>query len=256
MFSLPCRVPPVVVLALAGCGGVPRAAFDPPSTHPLADAATCPVPSMTEQFPVLASPPDPYAEFAAADACVAAYHDVILVLGCPSEEDGSASACQRERADIAVALANAGFGDEFIVSGAAVHNVFVEADALAELLTRRGVPEANIHREPTAEHTDENLSFSSEIMAAQGWNDALVVSDDPAHLVMTALSDANCCVGLGRLSVFMFPLSGGRTILAGHYALYPDAERVEPEECAHIAAKGMSLSLESRTACADDAAGR
>ena len=216
------------------------------------DAATCEVPSMLDQFPQPLVFEDPYGEFPEADECLSSEHDAIVILGCPSEDDGAPSDCQLARVDLAVALSNQGFGDRFITSGAAAHNAFVEADALAELLLARGVADTQIWRDTQAEHTDENLYFSTQIMVENGWDDALVVSDDPGHLVMTAVSDSNCCVDLGRLSVFEFPIGSGESALVGHYALYPAAEQVTAAECDRIAGKGMSIMLDSRLACADD----
>lgn len=214
------------------------------------DPATCEVPTMQEQFPTV---PNPYGEWEAADACVATEHDAILILGCPSNTDGTASECQQARVDIALALREEGLGRRFVTTGGAVANDYVEADALKQLLVDAGVDEADVYTDPLAEHTDENLYYGSVILAEHGWNDAIVVSEDPGQLVYTAVSDANCCVGLGRLSIFAFSLGAGDTSqVLGHYALYPSADEVTDEECAHIAELYMSSTLEDRRACADD----
>ena len=146
-----------------------------------------------------------------------------------------------------------GYGSQFITSGGAVHTPYVEADTLKSLLIDRGVPEAAVHTEPQAEHTDENLYFSGLIMQAQGWTNALVVSDDAGHLVMTGVCDANCCVQAGRFTVFDFPV-GGETQKAAHYALYPYASAVTPAECEVVKSplKFMCTNLGSRRACADN----
>lgn len=215
-------------------------------------AADCPVPGMKDLYPGL-FPPNPYGSLPAADSCVASAHDAIIVLGCPNEQNGDPAACQIERADIAVALMNAGYGHRFIVSGAAVHTPYVEADTLRALLIERGVPAEEIWREPRARHTDENLYYSSKIMEAQGWASALVVSEDPGHLVMTAVCDSNCCVDLGRLTVLEFSLAGGARKL-GHYVRYPWAAAVSSAECYQIRSplKLMCTNLDQRLACAAD----
>lgn len=196
-------------------------------------------------------PPDPYGPKPAATSCVAAPHDVIIVLGCPNDDDGAPSACQEKRADIAVGLMNAGFGHRFITSGAAAHNAYVEADTLRDLLLMRGVPADDVFTEERAEHTDENIYYSTQIMLSHGWTNAVVVSDDPGHLMLTTLCDANCCVDLGRLTVFEFTLSGGATVLAGHYALYPYTPEVSAAECdqIEIPSKFMCVNLPMRRAC-------
>jgi hypothetical protein len=212
-------------------------------------SATCPVPTMDEQFPTFV---DPSADFADADACVASEHDAILILGCPNNDDGTPSSCQTARVALALGLQAEGLGHRFITSGAAVANEYVEADTLAGLLLDAGVPAADIFTDPLAEHTDENLFYGSRIMDEQGFADAIVVSEDPGHLLYSAVSDANCCVELGRLSVFDFPVGGGATQLLGHYALYPWADPVGEAECAHIEDLYMSINLASRRACKDN----
>jgi hypothetical protein len=197
-------------------------------------------------------PPNPYGSFPKATACVASAHDAIIVLGCPNNDDGTPSSCQNKRADIAVKLMAAGLANRFIPSGAAVHNAYVEADTLKQLLIARGVLPASIFPETKAMHTDENIYYSTQIMESQGWTSAFVVSDDPGHLVMTALCDSNCCVDLGRLTVFAFTLPDLGATLVGHYALYPWAASVSMAECARIEAvtKFMCINLATRKACA------
>lgn len=192
--------------------------------------------------------PNPTFDQPRAGACIDQRHDALIVLGCPSNDDGTASPCQTERADIAVALQAAGYGDHYIVSGTAAHNDFVEAEALRDLLLARGVTPDAIELEPLAEHTDENLYFSSQIMLARGFRSALVISDGAGQLLYNALCDSNCCVELGRFTVV--ELAG---FVVGHYVLYPDAEPVTEEECAHIedARMGICLFLGQRRACKD-----
>lgn len=204
----------------------------------------CAIPSMIEQYGGDA-PPATFGPGVAAPSCLRTAHDAVIVLGCPTEPDGRASACQIARADIALAASRAGLGDRFIVTGGAVATPFVEAETLRTLLRERGVPDDRIVVEPKAEHTDENLYFSSRIMQERGWKTALVVSEDPRHLVMVATCDANCCVELGRLTIFDFD---DRKL--GHYVLYPDASRVTEEECAAIRPKLMCLAEGDRRACA------
>ena len=75
-----------------------------------------------------------------------------------------------------------------------------------------------------------------------------MVSESPGQLVYNALCDSNCCVELGRLTVV--ELEGH---VVGHYVLYPDAEPVTDDECAHIedARMGVCLFLGKRRACKD-----
>jgi hypothetical protein len=230
----------------------PEAGTDAKADATLSPSALCGVDDLKTLYAGVL-PTNPYAKQPSPSACVKKAHDAIMVLGCPNNSDGSAATCQTKRADIAVALSKAGYANRFIVSGAAVHNAYVEADTLAMLLVARGIPSANIMKEPKANHTDENIYYSSRIMLDHGWTTALVVSDDPGHLIMSAVCDANCCVELGRLTVFDFPVSGGFE-LAGHYALVPPSTAVSKSECDQIKQplKVMCVNLSSRLSCKDD----
>lgn len=214
----------------------------------------CPVPDMDSVYSGFL-PTNPYEAPDDATECMRARHDVIIVLGCPNNEDGSPADCQVERADIAVSLAASGFGSEFIVSGAAVHNSYVEAQTLHDLLVARGVATEHIFIENRAEHTDENIYFSTQIMEDHAWQNALIVSEDPGHLIMSAVCDSNCCVDLGRLTVASFPVtidSESTTKAVAHYVRYPYASDVSDSECSQIElpTKLMCTNLSSRRACA------
>jgi hypothetical protein len=91
-------------------------------------------------------------------------------------------------------------------------------------------------------------------MKHHGWPSAVVISEDPGHLMMVILCDSNCCVREGRLSLHSFPLSeDGRFEKAGHYVLYPYARNVSREECDHIRGplKFMCTQLTDRLFCQD-----
>ena len=234
----------MVLLACIACGSAPAPAAR--ADAGAESAALCEVPTMDRLYPDN-YPPDPWGPATLAAPCMTEQHDAIIVLGCPSEADGGPSDCQLKRADIAAGLVlNA---RNFIVTGGAAHNAFVEADSLAALLQQRGIKPGQIVREPKAMHTDENIYYSSRIMQQRGWTSALVVTEEPGQLVYTALCDANCCVDLGRLTVIEMP---DRTKL-GHYVLYPVAARVGDLECAQIEtpSKFMCTNMDARLACAD-----
>lgn len=228
-----------------------------PDTGPVADTttppdpATCPTPPFTTQYPA-PFPPSPYGEWPPAEGCLAGRHDVIIVLGCPSNDDGSPSRCQERRAEQADWLYESGWADHLIVTGAAVHTPHVEADALSALLIGRGVPDETIVREPLARHTDENIYYATRIMQARAWNSAIVVTDEPGHLMYTGLCDANCCVKLGRMTLLAFAVGPNGTVKAGHYALSPPGPGVTPEECSHLAGLILCTNQDERLACKDD----
>jgi hypothetical protein len=212
-------------------------------------ATRCAVGLMTDLYSGFL-PTNPYATQPMAGTC-AVPHDAIEILGCPSNADGTPSSCQIARVELAIGLWDSGYASNFIVSGAATHNQWVEADALAALLEQHGVEAKQIFRDLRAMHTDENLYYSDKIMEAQGWSSAIVVSEDPGQLIETALCDSNCCVDLGRLSVLAFPI-GANTAVLGHYVRYPWTQVVSTAECAQIElpSKIMCTKLSSRLACA------
>jgi hypothetical protein len=235
--------------------GIPQATADLATSAadllpPLNPVSLCPVDPMDQVYSG-ALPPNPYAPAPQASTCIAAFHDVIIVLGCPNNSDGTPSDCQTKRADIAVAFMQAGLGSRFITSGGAVHNAYVEADTLRQLLIDRGVAADQIWTDTHAQHTDENIYYSTLIMEKQGWTNALVISDDAGQLIMTTVCDSNCCVDLGRLTVLGFNLPSG-TETEGHYVRYPWAQTVSTAECDQIESplKAMCVNLSSRRACA------
>jgi hypothetical protein len=107
----------------------------------------------------------------------AAPFDAVVVPGCPSEADGALSRCQMARALWAARLWDLGWAHHFIVSGAAVHSPYVEAEALAEALAALGVPSERIYLEPNALHTDENMYYSLQIARALGFARVAVAGD-------------------------------------------------------------------------------
>lgn len=112
--------------------------------------------------------------------------DAIIVLGCPSNSDGSPTPEQRERVLEAVREYQKGTSHEIIMSGAAAHNRFVEAHSMALLAEQNGVPASAIIEEDQAKDTIQNIYYSEKIMAAHGWRSVEVISS-PYHLPRAAL---------------------------------------------------------------------
>jgi hypothetical protein len=245
--------PPVGDAAIAVVEDL-AAAPSPPDLGPpdltINPVALCPVEPMDQLYsgPL---PPNPFGALPAAGPCIAAPHDVIILLGCPNNADGTPATCQTTRADDAVKFMQAGYGDQFITSGAAVHNQYVEADTLKQLLIDRGVPATSIVAETRAQHTDENIYYSTRIMESRGWTNAIVISDTPGQLIYEATCDSNCCVDLGRLTVLDFDV-GGSTVAEAHYVRYPWAAPMGTAECAQIEMplKAMCVNLPMRQSCA------
>ncbi|MEO6983373.1 MAG: YdcF family protein [Edaphobacter sp.] len=116
----------------------------------------------------------------------ATHFDTLIVLGYPANPDGTPSPEQRERVLEAVREYKSGVASHIIMTGAAAHNQYVEAEVMAQLAESQGVPSEAIVEEPQARDTIQNLYYSAQIMHQQGWNSAEIISS-PSHLPRAAL---------------------------------------------------------------------
>ncbi len=114
------------------------------------------------------------------------HFDTLIVLGNPAKPDGSPSPELRERIDESVREYKAGVAPHLIMTGGAAHNHFVEGQVMADYAEREGVPRDAIVVEGQARDTIQNIWFSRQIMQANGWHSAEVISS-PYHLPRTAL---------------------------------------------------------------------
>lgn len=98
--------------------------------------------------------------------------DVIVVLG--GGDVGTA-----RRAEHGAALYRAGYAPYILCTGgAAVPGGGTEADRCAQVMAAQGIPPAAVWREAASRSTAENARATATLMAAQGWRDAVLVSDD------------------------------------------------------------------------------
>ena len=114
------------------------------------------------------------------------HFDTIIVLGTPSETDGTPSPEQRERVLEGIREYKAGVAPRIIMTGAAAHNHFVEAHTMAQFAAAQGVPPSVILEEPQALNTIQNIYYSAQLMHQHSWSSAEIVSS-PNHLGRTAL---------------------------------------------------------------------
>ncbi|MGH9656259.1 MAG: YdcF family protein [Bryobacteraceae bacterium] len=112
--------------------------------------------------------------------------DTLIVLGYPTEPDGTPTPEQRERVMEGVREFRKGISNHIIFTGTAAHNRFIEAVAMAKLAEARGVPPSAVIEEEQAHDTIQNIYYSDKIMEAHGWHTAEVISS-PYHLPRTAL---------------------------------------------------------------------
>jgi uncharacterized SAM-binding protein YcdF (DUF218 family) len=116
----------------------------------------------------------------------ATHFDTLIVLGYPANPDGTPSPEQRERVLEGVREYKAGVASNIIMTGAAAHNQYVEADVMAQLARDQGVPASAILEDVQAHNTIQNIYYSARIMHDHGWNSAEIISS-PSHLPRTAL---------------------------------------------------------------------
>jgi uncharacterized SAM-binding protein YcdF (DUF218 family) len=102
--------------------------------------------------------------------------DAIVVLGAPADSDGNPTPEQLARVGEAVHEYDLGVAPRLILTGGAAHNRFVEARVMARTAEAEGIPESAIFLEPQAADTIQNACYSAQIMKAQGWRSAEVVS--------------------------------------------------------------------------------
>lgn len=99
----------------------------------------------------------------------------VLVLGYPSEPDGSPHPVQRFRVEAGVKVMREHGCSPLVISGAAVANDHVEADAMAAIARSLGVAEPDLIREPQARTTWENIGCSARYLRTGGR--VFIVSD-------------------------------------------------------------------------------
>ncbi len=112
--------------------------------------------------------------------------DAIVVLGTPADDDGNPTPQLLDRISEAVHEYERGVAPRLIVTGAAAHNQFVEAEVMARVAESQGVPASVIFPEPYALDTIQNACYSARIMKANGWHSAEVVSS-ASHLPRAAM---------------------------------------------------------------------
>ncbi len=96
--------------------------------------------------------------------------DVIIALG------GGIEGTVR-RAEHAAALYHAGYAEHIICSGGG-EDSFREADRCLWIVLNHGIPYEAVIREAVSLSTEENARAVAPIMAAHGWDSAILVTDD------------------------------------------------------------------------------
>lgn len=104
--------------------------------------------------------------------------DVIIVLGAKQLPDGAPGPVIERRMAEAIRLWQAGRAPYLLLSGGVTTTATPEAETMAALARAAGVPDTALHLETRSTRTLENAVFSIKAMRAQGWRDAVLVTDD------------------------------------------------------------------------------
>jgi uncharacterized SAM-binding protein YcdF (DUF218 family) len=112
--------------------------------------------------------------------------DVVVVLGYPTNDDGSISPVARESVLEAIREYRAGVAPCLLMTGGAAHNPFVESRAMADFARSQGVPAPAIFTEGEARNTVENAYYSFRILQAHQWESALIIGM-PSHVRRASL---------------------------------------------------------------------
>jgi uncharacterized SAM-binding protein YcdF (DUF218 family) len=103
---------------------------------------------------------------------------VVLVLGYPTNNDGTTSQVQELRVATGVRAYRQNNCDRIVFSGAAVKNQIVEAQTMAQLARGAGIPATAINLETQARTTWENIKFSIPALAT---SDLILIASDGLH---------------------------------------------------------------------------
>ncbi|NWG16871.1 MAG: YdcF family protein [Chloroflexi bacterium] len=155
--------------------------------------------------------------------------DVIIVLGAGVRADGRPGPALTRRSTHAADLWHNGLAPRIICSGGMPgHTHRSEADACAEILRGLGVPAAAILLEDASRSTEENAIQSHKIMAANGWQTAILVSDG-FHILRAEwifrLRGVNISLSPvidSRPGALEYALQIGREIVALHWQVFKE----------------------------------
>lgn len=104
--------------------------------------------------------------------------DLIVVLGAGVQRDGRAGWALTRRSQQGAELWRQGFAPLIVCSGGQPPNrPRSEAEACRDVLLREGVPDSAIRMEMRSRSTEENAIYTRELMDAEGWERAIIVSD-------------------------------------------------------------------------------
>ncbi|MDD1616071.1 MAG: hypothetical protein CG439_1189 [Methylococcaceae bacterium NSP1-2] len=103
----------------------------------------------------------------------------VLVLGYPTQDDGSDHPIQRLRVEAGVATYQANHCTRIVISGGAVANTYVEAQSMADIARTLGALDHDLVLETHARTTWENIQYSVSSLAQY---DRIFIVSDSLHV--------------------------------------------------------------------------
>lgn len=118
-----------------------------------------------------------YLPFPKAKSDVIPPYEAILILGYPTNENGTLSMRQQERCDKAITLIQKGYADTIIISGGCVKNDYAEATTMENYILSR-IPNIKILKEEKACSTFQNLQYTKALYPFE----RILIVTSPAHI--------------------------------------------------------------------------
>jgi uncharacterized SAM-binding protein YcdF (DUF218 family) len=151
--------------------------------------------------------------------------DVIVILGAGLDRRDRPGPALVRRAAQGAALWEDGKASRIICSGGyGLNRSRSEADACAELLRDEGVPDNVILLEDRSRSTEENAMYTLEMMQANGWQTAVIVSDGyhllRAHWIFNSAGIPNYPSPAENPPAFNLLASTAREVVAFHWLAF------------------------------------
>lgn len=108
-------------------------------------------------------------------------YDTAIVLGYPSNTDGSLSDIQKKRMDVAIHLFKKNKIKTILISGSNAHNEFIESRVMASYAIENKIPSNYIILEEKAKNTYENFKNAKKICDEKNYKKIIVITS-PSHI--------------------------------------------------------------------------
>lgn len=103
-------------------------------------------------------------------------YDAVIIPGIPFE-NGNWNFIMKSRVMWSVYLYKQGYTKNVIYSGSSVYSPYVEAKIMAMYAEKMGIPQEHIFVEPTAEHSTENVYYSTLVAKKNGFKKVAIATD-------------------------------------------------------------------------------